>query len=36
MGFRAVIVLRQFYEETSEDAYVMVYRYAWKREEAFA
>lgn len=27
MGFRAVCVLHDFYEDTSEDAYRMVYRY---------
>ncbi len=26
-GFRAVSVLRDFYEDTTEDAYVMQYRY---------
>lgn len=27
LGFRAVTVLRQFYEDTPEDAYLMQYRY---------
>jgi [ribosomal protein S18]-alanine N-acetyltransferase len=28
LGFRAVSVLRQFYEDTPEDAYLMQYRYS--------
>ena len=28
LGFRAVSVLRDFYEDTTEDAYLMQYRYA--------
>jgi ribosomal-protein-alanine N-acetyltransferase len=27
LGFRAVSVLRDFYEDTTEDAYLMQYRY---------
>ena len=27
MGFRAVSVLRDFYDDTTEDAYLMQYRY---------
>jgi ribosomal-protein-alanine N-acetyltransferase len=33
-GFRAVSVLRSFYDDTPEDAYVMQYRYKASREEA--
>jgi ribosomal-protein-alanine N-acetyltransferase len=28
LGFRATSVLRQFYEDTPEDAYLMQYRYS--------
>jgi len=28
LGFRAVSVLRDFYEDTPEDAYLMQYRYS--------
>lgn len=33
LGFRAVSVLRDFYEDTDEDAYVMQYRYRASAEE---
>jgi ribosomal-protein-alanine N-acetyltransferase len=33
-GFRAVSVLRDFYEDTTEDAYVMQYRYTAASESA--
>ena len=32
-GFRAVSVLREYYEDTPEDAYVMQYRYRVERSE---
>ena len=32
-GFRAVSVLRHFYEDTSEDAYLMRYRLDWVDED---
>ncbi len=34
LGFRAVSVLRDFYEDTTEDAYLMQYRYRAQIEEA--
>jgi ribosomal-protein-alanine N-acetyltransferase len=34
MGFRAVSVLRQFYADTPEDAYLMQYRYRPEPQEA--
>ncbi len=33
-GFRAVSVLRDFYDDTTEDAYLMQYRYQSEEEEA--
>lgn len=33
LGFRAVSVLRDFYEDTDEDAYLMQYRYRASAEE---
>ena len=33
-GFRAVSVLREYYEDTPEDAYVMQYRYRAQPQEA--
>lgn len=33
-GFRAVSVLRDYYDDTTEDAYVMQYRYVPDRQEA--
>ena len=33
LGFRAVSVLRDFYEDTTEDAYVMEYQYQVAEEE---
>ncbi|MCA9134198.1 MAG: ribosomal protein S18-alanine N-acetyltransferase [Planctomycetales bacterium] len=33
LGFRAVSVLRDFYEDSTEDAYLMQYRYRPKSEE---
>jgi ribosomal-protein-alanine N-acetyltransferase len=33
LGFRAVSVLRDFYEDTVEDAYLMQYRYRASAEE---
>jgi [ribosomal protein S18]-alanine N-acetyltransferase len=35
IGFRAVSVLRDFYEDTTEDAYLMQYQYASQADEAF-
>ena len=35
IGFRAVSVLRDFYEDTTEDAYLMQYRYETQPEKAF-
>ncbi len=32
-GFRAVSVLRDYYDDTTEDAYVMQYRYAAEQEQ---
>ena len=32
MGFRAVKVLRDFYEDATEDAYLMQYRYRGEEE----
>jgi len=34
-GFRAVSVLREYYEDTPEDAYLMQYRYRPDRSERF-
>jgi [ribosomal protein S18]-alanine N-acetyltransferase len=34
-GFRAVSVLREFYEDTPEDAYLMEYRFRSVEQEAF-
>ncbi|MHC4398886.1 MAG: ribosomal protein S18-alanine N-acetyltransferase [Planctomycetota bacterium] len=34
-GFRATSVLREYYEDTPEDAYVMQYRYRAEPQEAF-
>jgi ribosomal-protein-alanine N-acetyltransferase len=34
-GFRAISVLRDFYEDTPEDAYLMEYRYRTPEQEAF-
>ena len=34
-GFRAISVLREFYEDTPEDAYLMEYRYRTAEQEAF-
>ena len=36
VGFRAVSVLRDFYEDTTEDAYMMEHRYQPTLEEALA
>jgi len=36
VGFRAVSVLRKFYEDTPEDAYLMQYRYSAAATEAVA
>ena len=36
LGFRAVSVLRDYYEDTTEDAYVMQYRYCPSSEEVAA
>ncbi len=33
LGFRAISVLRDFYEDTTEDAYLMQYRYRAEVEE---
>jgi ribosomal-protein-alanine N-acetyltransferase len=33
LGFRAISVLRDFYEDTTEDAYLMQYRYRASVEE---
>lgn len=33
LGFRAISVLRDFYEDTTEDAYLMQYRYGTNVEE---
>ena len=33
LGFRAISVLRDFYEDTTEDAYLMQYRYHPERDE---
>jgi [ribosomal protein S18]-alanine N-acetyltransferase len=33
LGFRAISVLRDFYEDTTEDAYLMQFRYRAKTEE---
>ena len=33
LGFRAISVLRDFYEDTTEDAYVMQYRYRPQSDE---
>jgi ribosomal-protein-alanine N-acetyltransferase len=35
-GFRAVSVLRDYYDDTTEDAYLMQYRYNGEQEEAGA
>lgn len=34
-GFRAISVLRDYYEDTPEDAYLMQYRYAPDADEAY-
>jgi len=34
MGFRAVTVLRDFYDDTTEDAYLMQFRYVPAQQEA--
>ncbi len=34
LGFRAISVLRQYYEDTPEDAYIMQYRYRAGEEQA--
>ncbi len=34
IGFRAISVLRDFYEDTTEDAYLMQYRYVPESDEA--
>ena len=34
LGFRAISVLRDFYEDTTEDAYLMQYRHVERTEEA--
>jgi [ribosomal protein S18]-alanine N-acetyltransferase len=34
-GFRAISVLREFYEDTPEDAYLMEYRFRTAEQEAF-
>ncbi len=36
LGFRAVSVLRDYYDDTTEDAYVMQYRYQEEAEAEFA
>ena len=33
LGFRAISVLRQYYEDTPEDAYIMQYRYRAAEEQ---
>ena len=33
LGYRAVSVLREFYEDTPEDAYIMEYQYQASQEE---
>jgi ribosomal-protein-alanine N-acetyltransferase len=35
-GFRAISVLRDFYDDTTEDAYLMEYRYRAEEAEAYA
>ncbi len=35
-GFRAISVLREFYEDTPEDAYLMEYRFRGTEQEGFA
>jgi ribosomal-protein-alanine N-acetyltransferase len=35
LGFRAISVLRDFYDDTTEDAYLMQYRYRAEAEEEF-
>ena len=34
LGFRAISVLRDYYEDTTEDAYLMQYRYRGEMEES--
>jgi ribosomal-protein-alanine N-acetyltransferase len=34
MGFRAISLLKDFYEDTTEDAYLMQYRYVATPAEA--
>ncbi len=35
LGFRAISVLRDFYDDTTEDAYLMQYRYRTEAEEEY-
>ncbi len=35
LGFRAISVLRDFYDDTTEDAYLMQYRYRAEAEEEY-